>query len=75
MAKKLTPISVENAKPNPLKRVEIPDAGQPGLYLVIQPTGKKSWAVRYRLNGKPGKLTLNRVYPSQMLAQWRVRPW
>jgi integrase len=58
MAKRLTQISVENAKPDRTKRVEIPDAGKPGLYLVIQPSGKKSWAVRYRIDGKPRKLTL-----------------
>lgn len=45
-------------RPNPTKRLEIPDAGKPGLYLVIQPTGKKSWAVRYRLRGRPRKVTL-----------------
>ncbi|HEY6753457.1 MAG TPA: Arm DNA-binding domain-containing protein, partial [Pseudolabrys sp.] len=30
-------------------RVEIPDAVLPGLYLIVQPTGVKSWAVRYRI--------------------------
>jgi hypothetical protein len=30
---------------------------------VIQPSGKKSWAVRYRFNGKPRKLTL-KGFPS-----------
>lgn len=45
---RLTPIKVGNAKPHHHKRIEIPDAGKPGLYLVIQPSGRKSWAVRYR---------------------------
>jgi len=58
MAKKLTDISIKKIRPDPAKRLEIPDAGKPGLYLVIQPSGKKSWAVRYRFNGKPRKLTL-----------------
>jgi integrase len=58
MAKKLTQISVEKAKADPTKRIEIPDAGQHGLYLVVQPSGVKSWAVRYRLHGKPKKFTL-----------------
>jgi integrase len=40
------------------KRREIPDRGCAGLYLVVQPTGKKSWALRYRTGGKPAKLTL-----------------
>jgi integrase len=30
----------------------------PGLYLVIQPSGKKSWAYRYRFNGRPRKWTI-----------------
>ncbi len=37
MAKKLTARKVEQARPNPSKRREIPDGGKPGLYLVIQP--------------------------------------
>ena len=59
MAKKLTARKVEQTRPNPSKRREIPDGGKPGLYLVIQPSGRKSWAVRYRLNGQPRKLTLD----------------
>ena len=30
----------------------------PGLYFVLQPTGKASWAVRYRAGGRSRKLTL-----------------
>jgi hypothetical protein len=40
MAKKLTPISVEKAKPDPKKRREIADGGKPGLYLIVQPSGR-----------------------------------
>jgi integrase len=40
------------------KRTEITDAVVPGLRLVIQPSGHKSWAFRYRFRGKPAKLTL-----------------
>lgn len=61
MATKLTVLAVENAKADPDTRVEIGDALVPGLYLVIQPSGKKGWAVRYRFNGKPAKLTLGPV--------------
>ena len=56
--KKLTPISVEAIKSGPQRR-EIPDGGCRGLYLVIQPSGRKSWAVRYRFQGTPRKLTLD----------------
>jgi integrase len=55
MADKLTAVSVENAKAG-TQRVEIPDGKCQGLYLVIQPSGAKSWAVRYRYAGR--KLTL-----------------
>ena len=60
MSKKLTSIAIEKIKPHPDKRIEIADAGKPGLYLVIQPTGKKSWAVRYRRlsDRTPRKYTL-----------------
>lgn len=57
MSAKLTDISIKNAKPGTTRR-EIPDGGCKGLYLVVHPSGKKSWAVRYRHEGKPRKLTL-----------------
>jgi len=57
MAKKLTAKSVEQAKRDPTKRIEISDGGS-GLYLVIQPSGTKSYAVRYRSGGTSKKLTL-----------------
>jgi integrase len=61
MAKRLTEISISKAKPHPTKRLEIPDAGKPGLYLVVQPSGHKGWAVRYRRrsDGKTRKLALD----------------
>ncbi|WP_050625659.1 tyrosine-type recombinase/integrase [Bradyrhizobium viridifuturi] len=51
-------------------RTEIPDARQPGLYLIVQPNGKKSWAVRYRHAGRPKKLTLG-PYPGLELKKAR----
>jgi hypothetical protein len=57
MAKGLTAKQVENFKPR-ATRVELPDAGCRGLYLIIQPSGARSWAVRFRYSGKPRKLTL-----------------
>ncbi|MER8625553.1 site-specific integrase [Mesorhizobium sp. M1143] len=41
--------------------MEKPDAALPGLYLVVQPTGARSWALRYRREGKPAKLTIGPV--------------
>lgn len=62
--------SVESIKPNPDRRIEVPDGIVPGLYIVVQPGGKKSWALRYRYHGKPAKLTLGR-YPAIGLADAR----
>ena len=56
MAKMLTAAAVKNLAPGPARR-EVPDGGTHGLYLVIQPSGAKSWAVRIRRpNGKTAKL-------------------
>ena len=62
---KLTAIKVANTKPDPRKRIEIPDAGKPGLFLVVQPNGRRAWAVRYRRlsDRKPCKLTLEGFPP------------
>jgi site-specific recombinase XerD len=59
-ASRLTARSVEQVKPGSARR-EIPDAGS-GLYLIVQPSGARSWAVRYRHNGIPRKHTLG-PYP------------
>src|SRR5215204_5572018 len=62
MAHTLTARTVETIKPGS-KRDEIPDRHLPGLYLVVQPTGAKSWAVRYRSGGRPRKHTIG-SYPA-----------
>lgn len=48
----------------------MPDGKIAGLYLVVQPSGAKSWALRYRVAGKPKKLTLG-SYPAVGLAAAR----
>jgi integrase len=53
--------SVETERPSKARR-EIPDAYLPGLYLIVQPSGAKSWAVRYRHEGRPRKHTIG-PYP------------
>ena len=60
MAKALTQLAVKVAKPAH-NRVEIPDGGCTGLYLLVQPSGVKSWALRYRFKGTPKKFTLGRA--------------
>ena len=62
MATTLTAKSVEAAKAGESRR-EIPDGLVVGLYLVVQPGGAKSWAVRYRHAGKPRKLALGPLAP------------
>jgi integrase len=56
MTKRFTDIAIRNLRAT-AKRREIPDA-TPGLYVIVQPSGKKSFAVRYRIFGRPHKLTL-----------------
>ena len=66
---RLTTKGVETARPADVRR-EIPDAYMRGLYLIVQPTGSKSWAVRGRLGGKPIKHTIGR-YPAFGLKEAR----
>lgn len=70
-AKVLTVQSVERHKPLPPRRLEIPDAALPGFYLIVQPSGAKSWAVRYRVNGLTRKYTIG-PYPRFDLSKARA---
>src|SRR3954447_2169190 len=72
MVKALTVQSVGRFKPNRQKRVELPDGLLPGLYFVLQPSGVRSWAVRYRHAGQSRKLTLG-PYPALDLGVARAR--
>jgi integrase len=67
----LTDIQISKL-PTPATRREVPDGKITGLYLVMQPSGAKSWALRYRTAGKPAKLTLG-PYPALDLAIARTR--
>lgn len=62
MAKVLTIKGVDAEAPGAARR-EVADGHTVGLYLVVQSSGVKSWAVRYRAAGKPAKLTLG-PYPA-----------
>jgi len=64
----LTDAAIRKRKPDPEKRVEVHDAN--GLYLVIQQSGAKSWAYRYRAFGKSKKLTLG-SFPAIGIAEAR----
>ena len=70
MTRRLTAREVEAARAGKA-RAEISDGGS-GLYLVVQPSGKRSWAVRYRFKSRPRKVTLG-PYPALRLGDARDR--
>jgi integrase len=54
----LTAAAVAKIRPGAKRRV-VRDGGARSLYLVVQPSGHKSWLMRFRRpGGKPGKLVL-----------------
>lgn len=69
MATELTDLSVKNWAVTE-RRQEVADAKVRGLYLIVQISGKKSWAVRYRFGGRLLKLTIG-AYPTFSLRQAR----
>ncbi len=61
MPEKLTAKHVINANPR-VSRYEVADIITPGLRLVVQPSGAKSWAYRYEREDRKGvKVTLGRA--------------
>ena len=66
---KLTATAVEKLKPTN-KRIERPDTQVKGLVLIVQPTGSKSWQVRYRAFGVRRRMALG-AYPAVSLADAR----
>jgi integrase len=65
----LTEIAIAKL-PTPAKRKSHPAGGVPGLNLLHQPSGAKSWALQYRWRGIPRKLTIG-TYPTIGLAEAR----
>jgi len=65
----LTIAKIKALKPKP-KRYSITDSQ--GLCLEVQPSGRMSWRLRYRLQGRPGKINLGR-YPQMCIADARKR--
>jgi integrase len=68
MSKALTAVVIEKHKYKPtydkkgnLTRYEIPDAAQRGLYVVVFPSGAKSFICRYRFGGQKRKLTFGGI--------------
>jgi integrase len=59
---KLTDAMVKNYKPLSDRRRVIYDHGAESLYLVVAPTGRKSWLMRFRRpDGRIGKIVLGRL--------------
>jgi integrase len=67
----LTDVSVRKTAPTN-KRREIMDGQVRGLFLLVQPTGAKSFAVRYSRAGRVMKVTLG-PYPALSLVEARRR--
>jgi integrase len=62
MVKQLTAPAVDKFRPGP-KRRRIRDGGARSLFLIIEPSGHKSWQMRFRTpTGRIGKLTLGPVH-------------
>jgi integrase len=64
---KLPAVSVNQAKPK-TKPYKLSDGG--GLYLLINPNGRRYWRLKYRVNHKEKVLALG-VYPDVSIAQAR----
>ena len=60
MAKALTAITIEKLQPR-AARYEVRDGAQHGLYVVVFPSGEKSYICRYRFSRKKYKLTFKGV--------------
>jgi hypothetical protein len=70
MTNVLTARALQAIKPHKVRR-EIPDAYLRGLYFIVQPSGVKSWAIRYRHGRRTRKHTLG-SYPAIDLKSARV---
>jgi hypothetical protein len=70
MTKRLTEASVSALQPDPKHTRDIPDGGARGLYVILHPSGSRTWALRYRFNGRQVKHTLG-YWPKLSLAAAR----
>jgi len=67
----LTAIAVDRLKPRST-RYEVADHRVPGLRLVVQPTGAKSWVLRYSIGNRDRRYTIG-SYPTLGLDSARKR--
>ena len=68
----LTDKGIERLKLPASGRIERYDSRQPGLSLRVTPKGTRTWVVYFRVNGKPGKMTLGN-WPAVEVADARKR--
>ncbi|MCW5693640.1 MAG: tyrosine-type recombinase/integrase [Pseudolabrys sp.] len=69
--KPLNANAIDAVKPGATRK-ELRDAGSRGLSFIVQPTGHRSWALRFRHEGERRKVTLG-TYPQMSLAAARER--
>src|SRR5665811_406404 len=68
----MTAKEIEWLKPGE-RRQEIAVGKPNGLYLSVHPSGKKSWILRFRHEGRPRGLTFEKAFPELSLAGARAR--
>jgi integrase len=73
MTTALTPIAIANLKPRP-QRYEVSDPGCAGLRVVVFPSRRKSFVVRFRFRGLQRKLTLGPVLVERGVAESDTTP-
>lgn len=69
--RRLSASAIERWQPED-KRIEVPDRDCPGLYLVVFPSGMKSWAIRYRIAGRHRRLTVCKHLTSTKVEEVRA---
>jgi integrase len=77
MAKPLTALAIANLKPRPKdapERYEVSDGGCAGLRVVVFPTGRKSFVIRYRFRGLQRKVTLGSCLIERDVAEHESAP-
>jgi integrase len=73
MAKPFTPIGIRALRPRS-GRYEISDGGCQGLRVVVQPSGRKSFILRFRFRGLQRKLTLGPCLTERGVAETNEAP-
>jgi integrase len=74
MRKRLTDDYVRKVKPPAKGRLEVADSEVPGLQLRVTAAGARSWRIRYRVKGLPGRRSdIPGPYPTVTLADARQR--